>query len=137
MKICEWSQEYSVGIGELDVHHHRLFEILNDLFTLMADGSEDEPIIHVIEELQDYTHYHFDEEERIMAAMGYPDLELHKESHQVLIQVLNDFYAEAQNGMAIFVAIKLADIGLAWLKNHILNVDHKYYDYMVEQGLQL
>jgi hemerythrin-like metal-binding protein len=135
MKICEWSQEYSVGIAEIDGHHHRLFEILNELFTLMAEGSEDKSIIHVIEELLNYTHYHFDEEERIMAKMKYPELAQHQRLHQELIQILKNFHKESQGGMAVFVAIKVADIGLAWLKHHILTVDHKYYEYMKEQAV--
>lgn len=137
MKVCEWSNDYSVGIAELDSHHQRLFTILDDLFTLMSEGAKDRSIIRVIEELMDYTHYHFTEEERIMAKMGYPDLEQHQQLHQELIQLMQGFYAEAQNGMAIFVATKVANIGLEWLKNHILQVDHKYYEYMKEQGLQL
>ncbi len=136
MKICEWSQEYSVGVVELDNHHHQLFEILNDLFTLMAEGAEDRPIIRVIEKLLDYTHYHFDEEEKIMAKMGYPDLEAHRKLHRQLIEQMQGFYSEAQEGMAIFVATKIANIGLEWLKQHILSVDHKYYEYMKKQGLQ-
>jgi hemerythrin-like metal-binding protein len=136
MRICEWSQEYSVGIVDLDNHHHRLFEILNELFTLMAEGAEDKPVIRVLEELLDYTHYHFDEEEKIMAKMGYPDLEEHRQLHQHLIELMKGFYAEAQDGMAIFVATKVANIGLEWLKSHILAADHKYYEYMKAQGLQ-
>lgn len=135
MKICEWNQDYSVGIVELDNHHHKLFEILNDLFTLMAGGAEDEPIIRVIEKLLEYTHYHFDEEEKIMLLMGYPDLEQHRQLHHELIELLTDLYTEAENGMAIFVATKIANIGLEWLKSHILAADHKYYNYMKAQGL--
>jgi hemerythrin-like metal-binding protein len=137
MRVCEWNNDYSVGIAELDKHHHQLFEILNELFTLMAEGAEDKAIIKVINELLDYTHYHFDEEERIMEKMGYPDLEMHRQLHQELINQLKGFYNEAEHGMAIFVATKIANVGLEWLKNHILLVDHKYYQYMKEQGLQL
>jgi hemerythrin len=136
MRICEWTEEYSVGIADLDDHHHRLFEILNNLFTLMAEGAEDKPIIRVLEELIDYTHYHFEEEEKVMAKMSYPELAPHKILHQQLIAQLKEFYEQAQHGMAIFVATKVANIGLEWLKSHILLADHKYADYMRQQGLQ-
>ncbi len=136
MNICEWTSDYSVGISEVDRHHQRLFEILNDLFNLMRDGAEDKPILKVIEELLDYTNYHFTEEEKIMEQMHYPALAQHKILHQELIQQLKTFQASAQSGMAIFVAIKIADVGLAWLKNHILTVDHQYSEYMKQQGLQ-
>jgi hemerythrin len=135
MKICAWSPEYTVGVAVLDEHHQELFEILNTLFTLMADGSEDKAILRVLRELIDYTHYHFEEEEKIMAQMFYPDLEKHKHSHQTLIKLMGEFYAEAQNGMAIFVAVKVANVGLEWLKNHILKEDHLYYEYMKKQNL--
>lgn len=136
MNICEWTQDYGVGIAVLDSHHRRLFAILNELFTLMDEGTEDGPILHVLDELLDYTHYHFEEEEKIMEKMGYPDLEQHKRLHQELIALLKGFTAEAQGGMAIFVAIKVANTGLEWLKNHILKVDHKYYEFMKRQGLE-
>lgn len=136
MKVCEWSSEYSVDIAELDGHHHRLFDILNELFDLMSEGANDQRIIRVLEELLDYTHYHFDEEERIMEKMGYPDLEAHRKHHQQFIEKMKEFYASAQSGMAIFVATKVANAGLEWLKSHILTVDHQYSDYMKQQGLQ-
>jgi hemerythrin-like metal-binding protein len=136
MKVCEWNSDYSVGINELDAHHKRLFDILDNLFTLMREGADDKSIIRILDELIDYTHYHFDEEEKIMAKMGYPELEPHKRLHRELIQTLKGFQASTQNGMAIFVATKVAHIGMDWLKNHILTVDHKYCEYMKKQGLQ-
>jgi hemerythrin-like metal-binding protein len=136
MKVCEWNSDYSVGINELDSHHKKLFDILDGLFTLMSEGAEDKSIIKVLDEFLDYTHYHFDEEEKIMSKMGYPDIEQHKRLHRELIQTLKEFQSSAQNGMAIFVATKVANTGMEWLKNHILTVDHKYYDYMKKQGLQ-
>jgi methyl-accepting chemotaxis protein/hemerythrin len=136
MKICEWNTDYSVNISELDHHHQQLFDILNRLFTLMAEGAEDRPIIRIIDELLDYTHYHFEEEEKIMLKMGYPDLVAHQRLHQAFIQQMKDFHVEADSGMAIFVATKIANLGLEWLKQHILTVDHKYAEFMKERGLQ-
>lgn len=137
MKVFKWSKEYSVDIVEIDAHHSRLFDILNELLTLMSEGgASDRQILKVLEELLDYTHYHFDEEEKIMAQMGYPDLEAHQKIHRQFIQQIKDFYTSAQNGMAIFVATKVANIGIDWLKSHILTVDHQYSEYMKQQGLQ-
>ena len=137
MKIFEWTKEYSVEIAELDEHHQRLFDIVNEIFTLMSEGgATDRQIIRVLEKLLDYTHYHFDEEEKIMAKMGYPELGVHRMHHQQFIQAVKGFHASAQNGMAIFVATKVASVGSEWLKNHILKEDHQYTEYMKGQGLQ-
>ncbi|MDQ7089367.1 MAG: bacteriohemerythrin [Methylococcales bacterium] len=135
MKVCQWNQDYSVGITSLDNHHKKLFDILNKLFSLMDEGADDELILKVIDELLDYTHYHFEKEEKIMAKIAYPDLEQHKVLHKELIDQLNGFASEAEHGMAIFVAIKIATVGLEWLKNHILTVDHKYHEYMKKNGI--
>jgi hemerythrin-like metal-binding protein len=136
MKIFEWSKEYSVEIDEMDNHHQRLFDILNKLFTLMIEGgASDKQIIRVIEELLDYTRYHFDEEEKIMAKMGYPELNTHRNHHQVFINQMKEFHTSSENGMAIFVATKVANVGTEWLKNHIMNEDRQYTHYMKKQGL--
>lgn len=138
MKVFEWTKEYSVEIPELDGHHQRLFDILNELFELMmAGGATDRQIIRLIDELVEYTHYHFDEEEKIMAKMSYPELSAHRVHHQQFIQKVKEFHTSAENGMAIFVATKVATIGTDWLKNHILKEDHQYTEYMKQQGLQL
>ncbi len=135
MKVYEWSQNYSVGVVILDEHHKELFKILNQLFNLMDESADDDPILKVIDNLLNYTHYHFAEEEKIMAKIDYPELEEHKILHKEIIDQLNDFAKEAKDGMAIFVAIKIATVGIEWLKNHILSVDHKYYNYMKKLGI--
>lgn len=133
-KICQWNQDYAVGVDILDRHHQKLFDLLNDLYVLMGHGSEDKPIIHIIDELLDYTHYHFDEEEKVMAKVKYPELESHRRLHQEFVRVVKDFHSTSHNGMAIFVATKVSNTGLQWLKSHIRIVDHKYYEYMKMRG---
>ena len=136
-KICEWNQNYTVGVPVLDRHHQKLFDLLNDLYVLMREGSEDKPIIHVIDALLDYTHYHFDEEEKVMKEIHYPELEAHRQLHQDFVKAVKAFHSTSQNGMAIFVATKVSNAGLSWLKTHIRGIDQKYHDYMKLRGVDL
>ena len=135
-RICEWTSEYSVGVTVLDSHHQKLFDIINDLFNLMDNDANDKKIIDTLAKLVEYTEYHFSEEEQVMAKMGYPQLAEHHKQHQDFTDTIKKFYQESQHSKAIFVALKVANMGLAWLKNHIQTVDHKYYEYMMERNVQ-
>ncbi len=136
-KICEWNEHYAVNVPVLDRHHQKLFDLLNDLYVLMGQGSEDKPIIHIIDELLDYTDYHFREEERVMVEVKYPELITHQRMHQEFVRTVSEFHSNSHNGMAIFVATRVSNAGLAWLKNHILGVDHKYYEFMEGHGMKI
>ena len=137
MAIFNWDDEYSVNIFMIDSHHKRLFDIMNRLYDLMADGADDNAIIRIIAELLDYTNYHFAEEEKMMAQFNYPELSSHKQLHKEFITKIEEFQTSAKNGMAIFVAVKVADLGITWLKSHILTVDKRYKTYMDERGIAI
>jgi hemerythrin-like metal-binding protein len=137
MSIFKWDDEYSVNIFMIDSHHKKLFDIMNRLYELMAEGADDDSIIRIIAELLDYTNYHFSEEEKMMAQFNYPELSQHQQLHREFIAKLEEFQASAKNGMAIFVAVKVADLGISWLKSHILTVDNRYKKYMDERGISV
>jgi hemerythrin len=137
MKICEWQIGDSVSIASLDTQHQKLFDIFNELFTLMDKNAEDQEIIKALAGLVEYAQYHFREEEAVMEKMHYPDLLAHQQEHQDFVKVVKDFHSEAQNARALFVALRAANTGASWLKNHIHAVDFKYTEYMKKQGLQL
>jgi hemerythrin-like metal-binding protein len=103
----------------------------------MRDGSDDKPIIHIIDELLDYTDYHFREEERVMREVRFPDLGIHKEMHENFVRVVTDFHSKSHDGMAIFVATNVSLTGLDWLKVHILGADKKYHEFMEKHGMKL
>ena len=135
MAVFEWDNKYSVDIFLMDGHHKKLFSILNKIYELMAQGADDEGIIKIIAELLDYTHYHFREEEEMMEKIGYPDIVNHKREHERFVAKVTEFHTSAKNGMAIFVAVKVANVGVDWLKQHILTVDAKYDKYIKDHNL--
>jgi hemerythrin-like metal-binding protein len=137
MKICEWNTDYSVGVHLLDSHHQKLFDLLNDLYMAMWEGAEDKEFIRIIDELLDYTHYHFEEEEKVMRMLKYPYFAEHQLLHQNFVRVVKELHEASHKGLAVFVATKVSGVGLEWLKVHISLADRKYYEYMRERGLEL
>lgn len=139
MAMFNWDDSYSVNINMIDSHHKRLFDILNKLYDLMLrEGSkEDKEIIDIIAELIDYTNFHFSEEEKMMEKFDYPELSSHKQLHRDFVAKMEEYQTKAKNGMAIFVVTDVADIGIDWLKSHILTVDNRYKTYMEERGISI
>lgn len=64
-----WKKEFELGISSIDDQHKRLLEIGNRINDLLINHEEDDDnydeIFMVIEELKDYTIYHFNTEEEL------------------------------------------------------------------------
>lgn len=64
-----WKKEFELGISSIDDQHKRLLEIGNRINELLINHEEDDDnydeIFTVIEELKDYTVYHFNTEEEL------------------------------------------------------------------------
>ncbi|MDD2738875.1 MAG: hemerythrin domain-containing protein, partial [Methylomonas lenta] len=66
MAILTWSNQLELGVPSVDKQHQHLVEILNQLDEAVALGYEPQKVLKLVDELIDYTHYHFEDEERFM-----------------------------------------------------------------------
>lgn len=135
-----FTAKYHTGIEQVDQEHCRLFEIVretNDLIhnDLLYDKFDE--IIHLIDELREYTKFHFADEENVMADMNYPGLEAQKRAHTAFVDKLmeidlvqmdeiDDHQQEYLNELIQFLA--------GWLVNHILGMDKQIGEYAKEQN---
>ena len=90
--MFEWKEKYSVGIKKFDDQHKELLRIGRDIVSAF-EGTEEgidqyDHIIKLLNELKDYTVYHFESEEKAMEKADYPKLEKHKEVHQKFVDKL-------------------------------------------------
>ncbi len=86
-EVLIWTEALRVGINAIDKDHRILVSLLNRA-SHRSVGEEE--IDEVIDELIDYTQYHFRREEAIMEACGYPDLEKHRGLHLDLSARMTD-----------------------------------------------
>ena len=125
MELVKWSDEYSVGITEIDNQHRGLVIIINELFSLISDGKAKSKLNDIFDHLKNYTEKHFLAEETMMFKFAYTDLENHKNEHKKFIQRLSelkDDFVNEKVTISLEVLIFLKD----WLLNHILVSDKKY-----------
>lgn len=63
--IFPWSDNFATGIDIVDLQHHRLVDLLNQLAIHMSYGADELAMYAVFDDLADYTVYHFQTEEGI------------------------------------------------------------------------
>lgn len=124
--ICVFTEMYWTRIPLVDKEHAKLFEIIGRAYHLVehSDGELDyDSFMGIMDELEDYTHYHFGHEEEYMESIAYTGLEAQKRAHAVFLAKLADKdEAENSDNRQEFVE-DLVDFLFAWLSRHILKMD--------------
>lgn len=125
MSNYEWTSELSVGNLVLDQHHQnliKLFDVADEILTQMKPSTQTSKIIS---ELTTYSIFHFSEEERLMRASGYKNLEEHILEHKDFADKIQEFRDNLCNkpenlNEQIFLFL------YNWLITHIKHSDKKY-----------
>ncbi|QTA92127.1 bacteriohemerythrin [Desulfonema magnum] len=136
MPLIEWKKDFSVGVAVLDSHHRKLISLVNKLHDAMKNGKAKGVISGIISELDDYTKYHFREEEKLMEKIRYPGLNEHKKAHEYFTAAVKKYKAEADKGQAAFLSVGISVLLTDWLKNHIGMMDKKYQKDMNANGIR-
>lgn len=121
MKIKKWSKKFLIGNSEIDKQHKRMFDLYSELFIKEDATTSDLSII--FNSMLIWAFHHLAEEEKIIASLGYKDIEEHKHSHKVLIKMLDSIFLDQQTVETIKQSsLKIIEL---W-STHILDVDMKY-----------
>ncbi|MBF0344478.1 MAG: hemerythrin family protein [Nitrospirae bacterium] len=134
MPLITWSDSLSVHIKEVDSQHQRLVQLVNDVFDAVNAKKGNDILKKVLNELIDYTKYHFATEERLMNAHDYPERVKHKEEHDDLTKQVLDFQKKFKEGKAM-LDILLMNFLKEWLIKHIIGSDKKFGPYLNSKGV--
>jgi len=121
--MIAWNPSLSVGIEEIDEQHRAIIGLINEL---AAQKGSDDPTVaaDALRFLRDYLNEHFDLESELMLDMGYPNLESHRQKHELFINHVIFFEIEKEFGV---VTEQMIDDLLAflmdWFFNHIATED--------------
>ena len=124
MQIIEWSNDYALGIAEIDDQHRALVGMINALdASTHADYSADS-MRRMLDELNAYVRDHFAFEERLMAGGGCsPELVTrHCGEHAYFRSVLRDLTTDFEKGRS-GITVTLIEYLVHWLLHHIVVVD--------------
>ncbi len=135
MALINWSEKLSTQIQSVDEQHKKLIALINELHDAMRAGQGKEVLGRTLNELVDYTVYHFKYEEDIMKRTGYSDGINHINEHKNLTNTaieLRDKYNQGIYSITIDTMNFLKD----WLNNHIQQTDKKYTAHFIAKGIR-
>lgn len=125
MPLFVWKNDYSVGVELLDEHHKNLFRIFNSLYENTMHSKEVEHVLPIIDELQEYTEYHFLAEEQYMRELDFRGTDDHILKHRDFVGRIRSLYSQYRSD-DLEVTIELIVVLGNWLLHHVLEEDRKY-----------
>ena len=119
-----WNNDYCIGIETIDMQHKKLFDIMHQLDVASQQEADIKDITKLFDELDNYTKYHFEEEEAYFLTLPADEIKRHKKEHDFFISELASTVEQS-------IRIGALSLGLLyflndWLINHILIEDQKY-----------
>lgn len=124
--MYEMKPEYLTGIDFIDQEHARLFAIANEAYGLLTNQfipDKYDYILQVVNELKDYTKYHFSHEEEYMNSIGYKRILSQKVAHAEFIEKLDEYDSDKIDELQKESLLELVELLNSWLINHILKSD--------------
>ncbi len=135
IRLIEWTEKFSVGFEDIDKQHKKLIELINKMFEKFLSKQADEIVKEVLDELIEYTQYHFDLEEKYFYLYKYPKAEEHTKIHQSFIakvlEVKKDLIENKDD-----VKYEIYNFLKEWLSDHILGADMEYSKFFKSNKLK-
>jgi len=130
----KWEEVYNTNITSIDTQHKVIIKILNELYDVVLVNKQENKLSDILNELVQYTIYHFREEEKLFDKYGFTEEKEHRAEHQDFIEKVKEFgkTLEKEEGFLVFDLIEfLKD----WLIDHIMITDQKYVVFFKDKGI--
>lgn len=135
LPLLEWNDSLSVELDCIDEQHKKLVEILNSLHGSSASATDPEAVKKILNDLVEYTVYHFGFEEGLLREHQYPDFDNHLLAHKALVAQVGKFNEDFQAGRAKLSG-ELFKFLRSWLNGHIRGTDKRYSAHLKACGVR-
>ncbi|MBB4284911.1 bacteriohemerythrin [Roseospira goensis] len=125
-----WSETWTVGAEAMDRDHRILVNLVNALPQAFRAPDSEWVVGSVLNNLWDYTAFHFDREETLLRAANFPGAAEHAARHATLKEQIRTWLDRYQADPAAVDARELLSFLKGWLMNHILGEDMRYKPYV-------
>ena len=127
--MLKWDEKYAIGVETIDNQHKHLFSIAQNIYDLLKNDFKSDKfdsVVAHIEELKDYTVFHFKTGEDYMQKIGYKKCFTHAIEHIEFIKKVNSIdFDKIDENQDEFI-FNLLDFLTNWLADHILEKDKLY-----------
>lgn len=124
--MYEMKEEYKIGVEHIDEQHKKLFELADKAYMLLKDElalDKYDKIVGILEELKEYTIFHFRSEEEYMESIGYKRLFTQKIQHDNFVKELESIDYSSIDAKQDESLVKILNFLNDWLVEHILKTD--------------
>ena len=137
MNLLTWNDQLRLGIDSIDRQHQHLIVLINRLDEVIAVGGDAETLVDSMQQLIDYTVYHFGHEEELMQKADYaPDmLAMHCEQHQEFVEQIVQVGAVLKQEAGV-VSKEFMAFLVTWFRRHVLHTD-KVMAIGLHQGIDI
>ena len=133
--LKDWSDDYRIGIDEIDGQHKGFFEAAHRLYDHILNCEGENAVEESVEFLRHYADKHFRTEEAFMQKHEFPALEQHRQLHAGFLERLDMLNDDLKIfGPSQHLADRALEIAQDWLIDHITEEDMQYVKYVKEQG---
>lgn len=131
--VIEWSPSLAVGVPLIDAQHQELFRRAERLILALRGGDRSE-VAPLVVYLAEYAATHFADEERLMAEVGYPELDQHRVAHEAFRKEFKELVRDYERkGPTPLVALTLHNWLSDWLRRHVSTVDTRIAAFLEEK----
>ena len=133
-RFIKWTDSLSVGIDTIDEEHKKLLSMINQLQTAAHYKTDESLVESTLNDLIDYTKYHFSREEELMKRNNYPDYDAHKKMHEEMVKQVSQFIDEYRVDKTRTIENVILYLK-TWLINHIKGSDQNYAPYIKDKSM--
>ena len=125
--LLVWQEAYECGEATIDGEHKQLFAMANDLIEAVSRLPADPRAVRLsLDALVEHVRRHFADEEAILAAHQYAELELHQRAHAGLLRRAGYLSEQAQDGTVSLGAV-VDFLAQDVVGRHILTMDRAFH----------
>jgi len=129
-----WRDDLSIGHPVIDNDHKRLIAIINDFQNTVTKWPAESVLNEALYGLYDYARQHFEREEAIQAACGFPYAEEHKKEHSDLLRTVTNevdclFISKTKPVTTASIQF-VSELLQHWLIEHIIKSDRRMREYV-------
>lgn len=129
-----WNPNLSVGVAKVDAHHRKLIDMINQVAVSVEALLGPQAVGQTIDQLIEYTQYHFTFEEDLLEQNDYPGLAEHRQEHQRLILEVEKLKNRFAKGATEKLRTDTMKSLTRWLIEHIEGEDQKYAEFLNLRG---
>ena len=133
--VLEWSEQYSVGVEQIDREHEKFFFLVGKLYDAIRTGANRVAVGALLGDLYAYSVCHMTHEEDILETNGFPDIAAHRTEHKHFRKQLRAYMDEFDAGRTA-ISLSLFQFLQDWFGTHLNSTDRQYIDFLHSKGIR-